>query len=138
MADILNARQRSKRMRLIKAENTKPELKLRAILSAFEYRVSMHVSTLPGKPDFVIPDLKKVIFLHGCFWHGHLTCSAGRPPKTRKSFWLPKLLENRNRDVRVKRALNRLGFKTLTVWQCQLNHHEDVMNRLHRFLRKPS
>src|SRR5882724_12236309 len=111
--DTLTQAQRSKRMSRVRYKDTKPELAMRRLLWALGFRYRLHGRDLPGKPDIVFPALKKVIFIHGCFWHRHPRC--GRMPKSRLEFWEPKLRENRSRDLRNQRALKKLGWKYLVV-----------------------
>jgi len=89
---------------------------------------------LPGKPDLVFPSRKKVIFVHGCFWHRHPRCSLARLPKSRVEFWVPKLTENRQRDLRSIRSLKRLGWKTQVVWECELRDVSLLEQRIRLFL----
>ena len=103
--DTLTPSERSKRMGLIRGADTRPELRVRSIVHRCGYRYRLHVPALPGKPDLVFPRLRKVIFVHGCFWHRHPDCSLARLPKSRLHFWLPKLTHNRQRDIRNIRRL---------------------------------
>jgi DNA mismatch endonuclease (patch repair protein) len=89
---------------------------------------------LPGKPDLVFPSRKKVIFVHGCFWHRHPGCALARLPKSRLEFWMPKLTENRKRDLRNIRSLSRLGWKTHVVWECELHDTSRLEQKIRRFL----
>jgi DNA mismatch endonuclease (patch repair protein) len=100
--DTLTRAERSKRMALVRGKDTKPELLVRKIAKACGYRFRLHVSGLPGKPDIVFTKRRKVIFIHGCFWHRHPApgCALARLPKSKLDFWLPKLTENRRRDLR--------------------------------------
>jgi DNA mismatch endonuclease (patch repair protein) len=96
--DTLNGRERSERMALIRGRDTKPEMTVRSVAHRLGFRYTLHLSTLPGKPDMVFPKLRTVLFVHGCFWHRHSGCSLARLPKSRLDFWLPKLTANRRRD----------------------------------------
>jgi DNA mismatch endonuclease (patch repair protein) len=109
--DTLSRKERSQRMSLIRNRDTKPELLVRRLVHGSGYRYRLHRTDLPGKPDLVFPGRKKVIFVHGCFWHRHPKCSLARLPKSRLSFWLPKLTENRRRDLKNLRSLRRLWRK---------------------------
>jgi len=106
-------------MSAIRGKDTKPEMIVRRVAHRLGYRYRLHRRELPGAPDLVFPRLRKVIFVHGCFWHRH-TCKLGQPvPKTRSKFWRDKLEGNRRRDVETRRALREAGWDVLTVWECQ-------------------
>jgi DNA mismatch endonuclease, patch repair protein len=119
MADILTKLERSERMSRIRQRHTGPELQVRRGLHALGLRFRLHPQDLPGRPDIVLPKYRTVIFVHGCFWHGH-HCRAGGRPTSNKSFWVSKIDANRKRDLRKSRALRKLGWRVLTVWECQL------------------
>lgn len=118
----------------VRSRDTKPEMSVRRLLSAMGYRYRLHVGGLAGKPDIVLPARRKIIFVHGCFWHRHQGCSLARLPKSRRSFWLPKLEANRLRDGRVKSALRRDGWSVATVWECQTKDTDRLGKRLRRFV----
>ena len=132
--DTLTQTQRSERMSRVGSRDTKPELAVRKLLFAMGYRYCLHVGNLPGKPDMVFPVRRKIIFVHGCFWHRHANCSLARLPKSRKAFWVAKLESNRLRDGRVRAALRRDGWSVATVWECQLADVDRLARRLHRFM----
>lgn len=136
MADILSKSERSARMKLVKSRNTSPEVVVRRLIHALGHRYSLHSKDLPGRPDIVFRRRRKVIFVHGCFWHRHKSvhCKLSRLPKSRLSFWLPKLESNRLRDQRNLRLLRSGGWKILVVWECQLRDTERIRNKLMRFL----
>ena len=121
-------------MRAVHAKDTAPELFVRSMLYRLGYRFRLHLRTLPGAPDIVIPGRKRVIFVHGCFWHRHTNCNLARLPKSRLGFWVPKLEGNRTRDKRNSRALSRKGWKVLTIWECQVKRRERLLSRITRFL----
>lgn len=98
------------------------------------YRYRLHGKSLPGKPDLVFPSRHKVIFVHGCFWHGHEGCRLSRTPKTNADFWLAKLVANRERDARIITELDALGWTSLTVWQCELRDPEAISVKIHEYL----
>lgn len=123
-------------MSRIGGKNTAPELLVRRFLHSTGYRFRLHRRDLPGTPDIVFPTRRKVIFVNGCFWHAH-GCRIGRPPKSRQDFWVPKLQRNRAKDMRDKRALRRLGWRVLTVWQCQTRSRARLEMRLLSFLGPP-
>ena len=120
MADIHTKAQRSFNMSRIKGKDTKPELVVRSVVHRLGYRFRLHRKDLPGKPDIVLPRHKKIIFVHGCFWHMH-NCKKGRvKPATRAKFWEDKRTGNKKRDRRNIRALKKLGWDVLVVWECQV------------------
>ncbi len=121
-------------MARVRSKNSRPELAVRKIVFAFGYRYRLHARTLPGCPDLVFRPRRKVIFVHGCFWHRHANCILARMPKSRVDFWTTKLEGNRKRDERNKRALAREGWKVLTIWECQLQDAERLAARIRRFL----
>jgi len=113
--------------------NTAPEWIVRRLLHARGFRYRLHAKDLPGKPDIVFRSLKKVVFVHGCFWHGHV-CSKGRAPKSRGEYWLPKLEANRRRDEHVQEQLKLAGWDMLVVWQCETRELETLAEKLWVFL----
>ena len=134
--DTLTQQQRSERMSRIRGRNTSPEAVVRRLLSSLGYRYRLHVGRLPGRPDVVFASRRKVVFVHGCFWHrhGNSRCRLARLPKSRLEFWMPKLEANRERDRRNLAELRRQGWKVLVVWECQLRSADAVSRRLRRFL----
>jgi DNA mismatch endonuclease (patch repair protein) len=134
VVDSLSPKERSEIMARVRSKNTRPELRVRKLVFALGYRYRLHDRKLPGSPDLVFKLRKKVIFVHGCFWHRHARCALARLPKSRVDFWIPKLEGNKLRDQRNKRALARQGWKVLTIWECQLGDLERVSNRIGRFL----
>ena len=111
---------RSYNMSQIKGKNTKPEMLVRRFLFANGFRYRLHDPKLPGKPDIVLPKYKTIIFVNGCFWHGHKGCSYFVLPKTRTEWWLQKIKGTMNRDKAAEIALNVLGWKVILIWECQL------------------
>lgn len=136
MADVFTVEKRSAIMARIKGENTKPEILVRKIVHSLGYRFRVHSNSLRGKPDIVFARHRKLIFVHGCFWHGHAKCSRARLPSTNIKFWQTKIRENALRDTRVKGSLNRSGWRILVVWQCQTKNVEALTQRLRSFLEK--
>jgi len=135
MSDKLSKARRSENMRRIRSKNTSPELAARRMVSALGHRYRLHSKTLPGKPDLVFPALKKAVFVHGCFWHLHRNCADGRIPASRRHYWKTKLERNVMRDRSNRRKLTRLGWKTLVIWECQIEMRpESASRRLERFL----
>lgn len=107
-------------MRSVKSKDTTPEIRLRKALFALGYRYRLNVKDLPGKPDLVFPQHEAVLFVHGCFWHGHQCKRGRRIPKTNTDYWRDKIRKNRDRDRKNKRALEALGWRVLTVWECEI------------------
>lgn len=107
-------------MAQIKSKNTKPEMLVRRFLHANGFRYSLHPKKLPGKPDIVLTKYRTVIFVHGCFWHGHINCNYFVVPKTRTGWWLKKIETNKTNDEKAIRALKKDGWKVITVWECKL------------------
>ena len=120
MADVHNQKTRSYNMSQIKAKNTKPEMLVRKFLHAQGFRYKLHDKKLPGKPDLVLPKYKAVIFIHGCFWHGHNDCKYFVVPKTRTEWWLNKINTNKTNDAKAMKALKKDGWKIVNVWECDL------------------
>lgn len=121
MADIVSPEKRSEMMSGIRGKDTKPELTVRRLLHRLGYRFRLHRKDLPGKPDIVLPKWRTVIFINGCYWHGHEDCHLFRPPKTRTKFWTNKIAGNRARDERNYIALRDAGWKTLIIWECAIS-----------------
>ncbi|WP_431082121.1 very short patch repair endonuclease [Pseudomonas thivervalensis] len=120
-------------MQSVGTVHTGPEMVVRQTLYAMGYRYRLHRKDLPGKPDIVFATKRKVIFVHGCFWHGH-GCPKGRLPKSRLNYWEPKIERNRQRDRGAEDALRLLGWDILTVWQCELKDLQILRCRLSAFL----
>jgi len=107
-------------MSQIKSKDTKPELLVRKFLFANGFRYKLHDKNLPGKPDIVLPKYKTVIFVHGCYWHGHKNCKYYVVPKTRTQWWLNKINRNISNDENAVKALRKASWKVITVWECKL------------------
>jgi DNA mismatch endonuclease (patch repair protein) len=120
MADVHTKKQRSYNMSQIRSKNTKPEMIVRSWLHKQGYRFRLHDKTLPGKPDIVLKKYKTVIFVHGCFWHGHKNCKYFVVPKTRTKWWLDKINGNIARDKKADKDLRKLGWKVINIWQCKI------------------
>lgn len=132
--DVLTAEQRQRCMAAIRSKDTKPEVKVRRLIHAMGYRFRLHQRDLPGSPDIVLPRHHKAIFVHGCFWHMH-RCRYGRVrPVTNKEFWEKKRQGNVDRDRRNVRALRRMGWKVLVVWECWTRDITKLERRLGDFL----
>lgn len=125
-------------MALVRGKDTRPELLVRRMLFARGYRYRLHRGDLPGTPDLAFPGRRKVVFVHGCFWHRHGGgCRLARLPKSRVEFWEEKLSGNRLRDERNQRALVALGWGVFVVWECELDDADAALERLVRFLEEP-
>ena len=126
---------RSDIMRAVKRAHTAPEIIVRQELHALGLRFRLHRRDLPGSPDIVLPRLRTVIFVHGCFWHRHSDCRYATTPKTRQEYWLPKFAANIERDVRKEAQLQALGWRVLLVWECETKRREELTLRLRRELK---
>ena len=125
---------RSRIMRAVQSKNTTPEITLRKWLHAAGYRFRLHRKDLPGKPDIVFPSRHKVLFVHGCFWHGH-NCSRGsRKPKTNVEYWTKKINRNRERDKAAVNDLRVLGWDVEIVWECEMKDKDRIMERIRDWL----
>jgi DNA mismatch endonuclease (patch repair protein) len=134
--DNLSPERRGKLMSRVKSRDTGPEMTVRRLTFAMGYRYRLHDARLPGRPDLVFPARRKAIFVNGCFWHGHARCRFARLPKTRIEYWQPKIGRNRERDKENRAALKKLGWKTLTIWQCELKNPDRIARKIHDFLQK--
>jgi len=121
-------------MRQVRSENTNPELIVRRITYALGFRYRLHQKELPGKPDLVFTKKRKVIFVHGCFWHGHQCKRGSRLPKTNRDYWRNKLQGNIERDKRNAQALTEKGWSVLTIWECDLKDQHALAEKLNNFL----
>jgi len=134
MTDVFSAEKRSQIMSSIHGYDTGPELLVRSIVHHMGYRFRVHQDKLPGNPDLVMAKHRSVIFIHGCFWHGHKNCPRSRRPTSNKAFWIEKLDKNIERDRLQMRQLRRLGWKVLVIWQCEVGDQEKIRRKLNRFL----
>lgn len=137
MADRVSEETRSYIMGSVGTKDTGPELAVRRMLHEMGYRYRLRMHELPGTPDIVFTRRKKVIFVHGCFWHGH-SCRYGRLPKSRKSYWAQKIKKNMARDERVIRDLQGIGWNSAVIWQCEIRDPESVREKLRSFLGSPN
>lgn len=136
MTDVHTSEQRSRNMAAIRGKDTKPEKLVRSVLHAMGYRFRLHRKDLPGKPDIVLPKYKLAIFVHGCFWHSH-TCRFGSvTPATRAAFWFAKRQGTVERDLKRTEQLKVLGWKTLTVWECEARNEQVFLKMLADSLRE--
>lgn len=134
--DKLTPERRSDNMRQIKSKGMKPELAVRRLVHGLGYRFRLHRKDLPGKPDLVFGPRRKVIFVHGCFWHGHEKkgCRDSREPNSNTEYWSPKLAGNKARDARNLANLTAAGWNVLVVWECEIKDREKLLHRLSSFL----
>jgi len=136
MADTLTPFQRSERMSRVRNKDTAPEMVVRKLIYGMGYRYRLHGKDLPGRPDLVFRSRRRVVFVHGCFWHRHndSTCKLSRLPKSRLEFWLPKLEDNRVRDYKNQTALKAMGWQSLVIWECQLKKPIPLARKIRSFL----
>lgn len=138
MVDRLTVARRSALMSRVRSCNTGPELLVRRISHRLGYRFRLHRKDLPGTPDLVFPKLRCVIFVHGCFWHRHTNCKKASMPKSRVAFWKSKFKRNVERDLEAARALRKMNWKVLIVWQCQLKNTDRLQAKIEKFLSQSS
>lgn len=132
--DTFSQAERSAIMRRVHGKDTGPEMAVRRMVHRMGFRYCLHRGDLPGKPDLAFPARRKVIFVHGCYWHGH-SCRAGRNrPSSNTGYWIAKLDRNKARDAANQRRLRRMGWGVLAVWECELKNAERLQARLARFL----
>jgi DNA mismatch endonuclease (patch repair protein) len=124
---------RSATMRAVKSRDTKPELDIRSFLHRKGYRYRLHDNDLPGRPDIVFPGRRKVVLVHGCFWHGHTCARGARVPKNNRDYWIAKVARNLERDTTNRERLKALGWNTFVVWECQINDPQ-LLDQLRPFL----
>ena len=126
MADVHSKEIRSYNMSRIRGKNTKPEILIRKSLFSKGFRYNLHSKNLPGKPDIVLPKYKTVIFVHGCFWHGHEGCQYYVIPKTRTEFWLNKINTNIQNDMKNLISLRNMGWNVITIWECETKKKNNI------------
>jgi DNA mismatch endonuclease, patch repair protein len=125
---------RAENMRRIRSKDSKPELAVRRLLFSLGYRYRLHARKLPGNPDIVFPSRRKVIFVHGCFWHGHLDCARSHVPQTNQAYWGEKIGRNMERDENSQRKLAEAGWQSLIVWECSTRDMDRLKESLIKFL----
>ena len=133
MTDKISKERRSWNMSRICSSNTKPEIIMRSLLHHVGYRFTINGplnKKLPGKPDIVLPRFKTVVFVNGCFWHGHENCKISRIPKTRTEWWKAKIGRNQERDAQANQVLSELGWQVVTVWECEIKENRDVVAKV--------
>jgi DNA mismatch endonuclease (patch repair protein) len=123
-------------MRAVKSKNTAPEILARRAAHRMGLRFRIHRRDLPGRPDIVLPKYRIVVFVHGCFWHGHKSCSRAALPKSNSEFWKEKVRRNRLRDGRAYAALNKLGWRVSVLWQCQIKSMDAATAKLQLALKR--
>lgn len=122
--DIVSSEKRSEMMSKVRSKDSVAEKKVRSALHASGYRFRLHRKDLPGTPDIVLPKLRLIILVHGCFWHRHDGCSKASTPKSNREFWEKKFSENIARDIRTKSALETLGWRVVVTWECEVKKSE--------------
>ncbi|MCL5024779.1 MAG: very short patch repair endonuclease [Nitrospirae bacterium] len=132
--DVYDKKKRSEIMARVKGRDTEPELLVRSIVHNLGYRFRLYRRDLPGNPDITLPRHRKVIFVHGCFWHGHKNCPRAARPTTNISFWKKKLDSNMARDLLNIRQLRKEGWRVLVIWQCQTKDMQRLVKRIDEFL----
>jgi DNA mismatch endonuclease, patch repair protein len=123
------------RMARVRKTDTRPELRVRRAAHGLGYRYRLHRKDLPGTPDLVFPKLRKVIFVHGCFWHQHRACKSATIPRVRQAYWLPKLARNQQRDYATLEALRFKGWHALVIWECETRDARALEAKLAKFLK---
>lgn len=134
MTDVFTKEKRSRIMSRVKGRDTKPEILVRSLVHRMGFRFRIHRGDLPGKPDMVLPRHGKIIFVHGCFWHGHKGCPRSKRPTTNMDFWNKKLDMNIKRDKVFQGKLRSRGWKVLVIWQCETQRPEKLLRKFERFL----
>ena len=135
MTDRYSRQKRGAIMARVRAANTRPELAVRQLVHRLGYRFRLHRRDLPGTPDLVLPKYRAVVFVHGCFWHQHDCPRGRRQPASNQAYWTPKLARNVARDATAQRALHQLGWRVLTIWECEVGTL-DLSDRINDFLRQ--
>lgn len=134
--DRLTPEQRSKNMAQIRSRDTKPEKLVRSQLHRMGYRFRLHVKTLPGSPDIVLPRYKTIIFVHGCFWHKHNCPEGNRVPKSNVEYWVSKIKRNVSRDEKNQKILQEQGWNVFIVWDCMTRNLQSLQQALSNFFKK--
>ena len=127
---------RSRTMRAVEGRDTGPEMTVRRLAHGMGYRYRLHRKDLPGKPDLVFPGRRKVIFVHGCFWHQHACPRGSRSPKSSRDYWIPKLKRNKQRDAENQSRLREMGWDVLVIWECEMKDRDALKERIAAFLGK--
>ena len=132
--DVFKKGKRSWIMSRIKGADTAPERLVRSLVHRMGFRFRLHRKDLPGSPDIVLPKHLKIIFVHGCFWHGHKPCKRGTLPESNREFWVRKISKNKERDQRTAKQLKKLGWQVLVIWQCQTKNIEKLKVKIIDFM----
>lgn len=135
MSDNISKDRRSANMRAVRSRDTAPEIRVRRAAHRLGYRFRLHRSNLPGKPDLAFPSRKKVIFVHGCFWHRHKKCRRAALPESNRKFWRTKLTRNAFRDAAQMTAIRKIGWRSIVIWECETKNEKQLAARLKRFLK---
>lgn len=138
MGESFTVGQRSACMRAVGSKDTEPEMRVRRLVHSMGYRYALHTANLPGKPDLVFVSRRKVIFVHGCFWHKHSCRHGSTSPATNSGYWKTKLEKNAQRDRQHTRTLRKGGWGVLVLWECQIKHSDFIRRKLGVFLRDPT
>ena len=138
MADVFSKEKRSEVMKLIHGKNTQPEILVRKYLFSSGLRYRLHVESLPGKPDIVFKKTKTIIFINGCFWHGHRNCKFSKIPATNKAYWSNKISQNIQRDHKVIRMLRMEGWRIIIIWECMLrpSRRDKSLSKLYKDIQR--
>ena len=134
MTDVFSIEKRSWVMSCVRGKGTSPEIKVRSLTHRLGYRFRLHRKDLPGKPDLAFPSLKKVIFVHGCFWHGHDCLRGKRTPKTNTGYWIEKIRKNIERDAKNQYEIKSLGWNVLVIWECEMKHIDKLVCKINEYL----
>jgi DNA mismatch endonuclease (patch repair protein) len=132
--DTITQTARSLLMSRIRSKDTRPELEVRRILHRLGYRFRLHRKDLPGRPDIVLPRHRKIVLVHGCFWHGH-TCRLASKPKSNSSYWSEKIVKNQERDVRNLNALQAANWTVLELWECDIRKMDGLEQTISEFMK---
>ena len=134
MTDVFSIEKRSWVMSRVRGRETSPEIKVRSLTHRLGYRFRLHRKNLPGRPDLVFPFRKKVIFVHGCFWHGHDCPRGKRTPKTNTGYWIEKIRKNIERDTKSQSELQSLGWSVLIIWECEIKNLDKIACKIIEYL----
>lgn len=134
MTDVLTRAQRSACMAAVRSRNTQPERTVRRWVHGMGHRYSLHKRTLPGSPDLALVSRRAAIFVHGCFWHGHSCPRGSRVPVRNRDYWTSKIARNRERDASNRKLLRAMGWRVLSLWECELKEETRLRKRLQQFL----